>query len=232
MTIFLKIQKSKFCLSNQLQVTVRDAVNVSMNEVVYNNSGVDKTYLTDGLGTCAAIALFGDGSDFSTTFTHMSSESTEGDDIRKEEILNQMLRYVLKTTPLEKVKMFFSPSAVEEPHLVNFLGQWAKQQKIFYHKISKGGDSAVFNISKTGKALMLATSLKLQEMSTTNAHKKWGGKGVVIDTSCSKTVVNYSSEKNKKHLTKKNTFFSHATLLDSSSEKLFTNLRDNQAPTG
>ena len=213
MTILLKAQKSKFGSKNQLQVIVKNAVNILMDEVIFDNTGSDKTFITDGLATCSGIALYGDDSGFSSSFTHMSSESTPSDDIRKEQILFQMLEYVRKANPLERVKMIISPPAVEDNHLMYFLEQWAKKQKIFFHRLNKGGDSAVFHISKTGKALILSTSLSLQVMNTPKTVlKKWGGKGVVISASYSKDAGGYASEKNAKYLHQKNTVFSRNPL--------------------
>ena len=120
MTLILKVHKFKY-VSPQLLVWVDEAVNVAMNEVIYDDRPGAKTYITDALVTCVALAFYSTDKRFTTTFTHMSSASTVRDDQRKEEVLNQMLEYMLKSNSLSKIRILISPSTVKEQHLIDFL---------------------------------------------------------------------------------------------------------------
>lgn len=170
---------------------IKNAVNVGMDEVIYSK-GKNKTFITDGLATCAAVAICGSDSGCSTAFTHMSSEAAEKDDKRKEKILNEMLEYVLKNNSLSDVKLIISPSRIQEKHLISFILEWVKQKKIACSMVGTGGDSAVFNIDKEGCALMLSTSLQLNQ---DTSDKTWHGHGIIIGQSEGYPVV----EKQKKH---------------------------------
>ena len=219
MTLILKTKKSKFGTHEQLQVIVKGAVNVPMNEVAFDNSGGNKTFITDALATCAAIALYGNNIGFPTAFTHMSSESTPSDDQRKERVLDQMLEYILKTNSLAEIKLVISPPSIEEHYLINFIEQWAKNKKISYKKLSTGGDSAVFHRDETGKALMLTTSLTLKEMDKMKkTDKRWYGKGIVIATSCNQLEDDYnSSDRSTGGVFNRTTFFSYSKAFKSDS---------------
>jgi hypothetical protein len=224
MPLILKNQKSKFGSHNQLQIIVRGAVNVPMNDVVFDDNGANKTYITDGLATCAAVALYGENLSCTTAFTHMSSESTQNDDKRKELILNNMLEFNLKTNLLKQLRLIVSPSGVEESHLIHFIEQWAKNNKIPFQKISKGADSAVFNRDCTGKALMLATSLKLQEMDGAEKYSNhWKAKGFVI-AKCGHglEVDSYQLNKTKEPLFNGTTFFNCSNKRKKAPNKLTT----------
>jgi hypothetical protein len=202
MSLILKKKKFKLMAEEQCFAFVKKAVNVSMDEVIYNNSGTNKTFLTDGLATCAAVVMYGIDSGYSTAFTHMSSEATESDDKRKEKILNEMLEYVLKNNSLSAVRLIISPSRIPEKHLISFILEWVKKKNITCTLVEKGGDSAVFNMDKDGRVLMLSSSLKLrQEVSD----KTWHGYGVVIGKSESKVAV----EEQKRHVFFKNGLSSH-----------------------
>lgn len=216
MPIRLKVVHSRFSSHWQLRVLVSDAMNVLMNEIAYDDNCGDKTFLTDGLATCAAIVIYGEDPGCSMAFTHMSSESILSDDKRKENALNQMLEYVLKKNNLAHVKMIIYPPSIEEPHLIQFIEQWSKDTNIVSKKLSKGGDSAIFNIDTTGQALMLTTSLKLKKGDETkNTKNSWDGEGVVIAAAEHK-LRNDSCvvSKNKKRRATFNTFFSYAELIE------------------
>ncbi|HHR0740872.1 TPA: hypothetical protein ACS2XB_002882 [Legionella pneumophila] len=104
MTLILKMKKFKLMAKEQCFAFIKNAVNVGMDEVIYSN-GTNKTFITDGLATCAAVAIYGSDSGCSAAFTHMSSEASDKDDKRKETILNEMLEYVLKSNALSDVKL-------------------------------------------------------------------------------------------------------------------------------
>lgn len=178
MTLQLKIHQFKFAPATPL-VLVSNAVNVLMNEVVLDNTQQNKTYVTDALATCAAIAFCSSEAGFNMAFTHMSSAQSKVDDARKEAVLEQMLDFMLKTLPLPKVNMLIAPSTVPEPHLIRFITNWASQKGIKYELLQKGSDSAVFNIDDKGKPLMFSTSLNLKQHSS----NKWSGHGPVQDFS-------------------------------------------------
>ena len=95
MSITLKVHQFKHVPAKCLAF-VTDAVNVLMNEVVYDDKPGVKTFVTDALATCAAVAFFGADLGHTTVFTHMASASTAVDDVRKEDVLNQMLELLLK----------------------------------------------------------------------------------------------------------------------------------------
>lgn len=177
MPVTLKIHRFKV-VPAQCLAFVADAVNVAMNEVVHDDNPGIKTFVTDGLATCAAVAFGGSDLGHSTAFTHMSSASTTVDDLRKEEVLNQMLALVLKKNKLADIKLFVSPSTIKENHLVNFLIIWAKKKNIQLNLLSQGGDSAIFNIDDKGNPLMISTSLVAKAGEVTK-DKKWSGHGVV-----------------------------------------------------
>lgn len=222
MTLILKTQKSRFGLTDQLRVIIKGAVNVAMNEVAYDNNCGSKTFLTDALATCTAIAFYGNDPGFSTAFTHMSSASTPIDDQRKEKILDQMLAYVLKTNPLKQVRMVISPSSIEEYHLVNYIQKWAIGKNIICNKLIKGGDSAVFNIDEHGYGLMVATSLNVHEIIKDGIYKKCSGTGIVIATSNNKTTdCSDSVEKDISLIVNKSTFFSYSKIITSESSHSF-----------
>lgn len=192
MTLILRTKKLKLMDKEQCFAFIKNAVNVSMDDVIYNNVGTNKTFITDGLATCAAVVMYGSDSGCSTAFTHMSSEATEKDDKRKEKILNEMLEYVLKNNSLSGVKLIISPSRILEKHLIAFILEWAKQKKIACTMVKDGGDSAVFNVDEEGHVLMLSTSLQLKQEVT---DKSWHGYGVIIGQSEDNIVI----ESQKKH---------------------------------
>ncbi len=109
MSITLKVHQFKHVPAKCLAF-VTDAVNVLMNEVVYDDKPGVKTFVTDALATCAAVAFFGADLGHTTVFTHMASASTAVDDVRKEDVLNQMLELLLKKNKLPDIKLFVSPS--------------------------------------------------------------------------------------------------------------------------
>jgi hypothetical protein len=222
MTLILKTKRSKYSAHDQLQVIVTGAVNVVMNEIAYDNNAEGKTFITDGLVTCVAIALYGSDLGFSTVFTHMCSESTSTDDKRKEKVLNEMLEYILKINESAQVKMVIAPSSVEENHLIHFIEQWAKEKNITCSKLSKGGDSAVFNIDETGKALMLTTSLNLEQIDEIKrTSKSWNGKGIVIAASSNKLVSDFCALKHdQEDAFNHNTFFTDSQLNKADSAQL------------
>lgn len=221
MPLRLEVVQSKFSDHWQLRVLVSDAMNVLMNEVAYDHSHGNKTFLTDGLATCAAIALYGEDPGCSIAFTHMSSESTISDDQRKENTLNQMLEYVLKKNNLAQVKMIIYPPSIEEPHLIKFIEQWTKDKNITSKKLSKGGDSAIFNIDTMGKALMVTTSLNVKkpdEKEKTN--KGWAGDGVVITAAYHKLRDDDGIlTKDEKPRSTTNTFFGHEKLIEENQDQ-------------
>ncbi|KTD82964.1 hypothetical protein [Legionella waltersii] len=193
MTLILRKKKIKFLAKDQSIAFIKDAVNVSMDEVVYLK-GKNKTVITDGLATCAAVAFYGMNSDCSSAFTHMSNEASEKDDQRKEKILNDMLAFVLKNNSRLDVRLVISPSSIQDEHLISFISKWVVQKKLACRILDKGGDSAVFDIDKNGCVLMLSTSLNLKQ----NAFdKRWEGHGVVID----QTEGNIPIEMQKKRQT-------------------------------
>ncbi|HDS3846278.1 TPA: hypothetical protein QHY93_001925, partial [Legionella pneumophila] len=120
MTLILKMKKFKLMAKEQCFAFIKNAVNVGMDEVIYSN-GTNKTFITDGLATCAAVAIYGSDSGCSAAFTHMSSEASDKDDKRKETILNEMMEYVLKSNSLSDVKLIISPSRIQEKHLISFI---------------------------------------------------------------------------------------------------------------
>lgn len=190
MTLILKMKKFKLMAKEQCFAFIKNAVNVGMDEVIYSN-GTNKTFITDGLATCAAVAIYGSDSGCSAAFTHMSSEASDKDDKRKETILNEMLEYVLKSNALSDVKLIISPSRIQEKHLISFILEWVKQKNCLLHARNRG-DSAVFNIDKDGRALMLSTSLQLKQDAS---NKTWHGHGIIIGQSEGIPVI----EKQKKH---------------------------------
>ncbi|HAT8178691.1 TPA: hypothetical protein JA361_04275 [Legionella pneumophila] len=185
MTLILRVKKLKLMPKEQCFAFIKNAVNVGMDEVIYSN-GTNKTFITDGLATCAAVAIHGSDSGYSVAFTHMSSEATEMDDKRKEKILNEMLEYVLKSNLLSDIKLIISPSRIQEKHLISFILEWVKQKKIACTMVEKGGDSAVFNMDKEGRVLMLSTSLHLKQE---ESDKTWHGYGIIIGQIEGHTVV-------------------------------------------
>ncbi|HAT1597076.1 TPA: hypothetical protein ACQ53F_002318 [Legionella pneumophila] len=191
MTLILKMKKFKLMAKEQCFAFIKNAVNVGMDEVIYSK-GTNRTFITDGLATCAAVAIYGSDGDCSAAFTHMSSEATDKDDKRKEKILNEMLEYVLKSNALSNVKLIISPSRIQEKHLISFILEWVKQKKIACTMVAKGGDSAVFNMDEDGRVLMLSTSLQLKQDAS---DKTWHGHGIIIGQSEGNSVV----EKQKKH---------------------------------
>lgn len=66
MTLILRKKKSKLMDKTQCIAFIKNAINVSMDEVIYNNSGTNKTYITDGLATCVAVVLYGSDGGYST----------------------------------------------------------------------------------------------------------------------------------------------------------------------
>jgi hypothetical protein len=215
MTLILRKKKFKLLAKDQSIAFVKDAVNVSMDEVVYLN-GTSKTVITDGLATCAAVALYGINSGCSSAFTHMSDEVTEKDDRRKEKILNGMLEYVLKNNAGSDLRLIISPSRVLEMHLITFILNWAKQKQIVCSLLGKGGDSAVFDINQNGHVLMLSTSLILKQNAS---DKTCQGHGVVIDQAEGSVVVEAQK--------KRQTFFkderSPKIIMPSEAHKLVSN---------
>ncbi|HAT2056100.1 TPA: hypothetical protein JBB31_08380 [Legionella pneumophila subsp. pneumophila] len=191
MTLILKMKKFKLMAKEQCFAFIKNAVNVGMDEVIYSN-GTNKTFITDGLATCAAVAIYGSDSSCAAAFTHMSSEASDKDDKRKETILNEMLEYVLKSNSLSDVKLIISPSRIQEKHLISFILEWVKQKKIAYSLLETGGDSAVFNIDMDSRVLMLSTSLQLKQ---DVSDKTWHGHGIIIGQSEGIPVI----EKHKKH---------------------------------
>lgn len=190
MTLILKMKKFKLMAKEQCFAFIKNAVNVGMDEVIYSN-GTNKTFITDGLATCAAVAIYGSDSGCSAAFTHMSSEASDKDDKRKETILNEMLEYVLKSNSLSDVKLIISPSRIQEKHLISFILEWVKQ-KIAHSLLETGGDSAVFNIDMDSRVLMFSTSLQLKQ---DVSDKTWHGHGIIIGQSEGIPVI----EKHKKH---------------------------------
>jgi len=150
-----------------------------MNEVILDDRKNSKTYITDALVTCVAIAFCSTELGFTMAFTHMASATSVADDVRKENVLNQMLEYMLKTIPLVKIKMIVSTSTVQESHLISFILGWAGKKGIKYEVLTEGADSAVFNIDAKGNPLMISTSLRLKE----RGDKKWCGHGIIHDSS-------------------------------------------------
>lgn len=67
-----------------------------------------------------------------------------------------------------------------------------KAKKIAYSLLETGGDSAVFNIDKDSRVLMLSTSLQLKQ---DVSDKTWHGHGIIIGQSEGIPVI----EKQKKH---------------------------------
>lgn|SRR3990167_620578 len=139
------------------KVIVSQAVNVLMDEVLFQFQVGEKTFITDGLATCAAIAIYGGPPNYPVAFTHMSSASTTEDDQRKMEVLNHMLVRIKEASPDYPIKIVISPPASPEKHLMEFIENWSKSNEIELVELSLGGSSAVFNMNADGKVTMAST---------------------------------------------------------------------------
>ena len=120
MALKIKAHPSKF-ISNQNVAVINNAVYVAMNEVIFDDTKTSKLFSTDALATCIAIAFCSKEPGFTTAFTHMSSAKTVHDDLRKEIILNQMLKFVLHSLSNSKIQLIISPSTIPEPYLIHFI---------------------------------------------------------------------------------------------------------------
>ncbi|MCW8396836.1 hypothetical protein [Legionella sp. PATHC039] len=75
------MKKFKLMAKEQCFTFIKNAINIGMDKVIYSN-GTNKTFITDGLATCAAVAIYCSDSGCSATFTHMSSDASDKDDKR------------------------------------------------------------------------------------------------------------------------------------------------------
>lgn len=172
-------------ITMQQKAVIENAVNVAMNEVIKDDKETKKTFITDALATCSAIAFYSTAPGFTMAFTHMSSESTLDDDQRKKDILNEMLQFVLNTIDKSKLQMTISPSLVKDEHLVDFICNWAHTNEINY-LVLKGGDSAVFDINCNGKPHFVSTAT----LNYKEHQDGCFGHGVVLDSSNSQLNTN------------------------------------------
>ncbi|MDI1352578.1 MAG: hypothetical protein PSV35_07390 [bacterium] len=183
MAVTLKTIKFKYMSEKQYVAFVKNAINVPMDKIAFDECGKNKTFITDALATCIAVVMYGSKNNPSVAFSHLSSESTEVDDERKTKTLEQMLYFILTNNQLSDVKICIAPSNIKENHLISFILKWAETKKIEHHLMTIGGDSAVFHLDKNGHALMLTTSLKLNELDASHnepsAFTRCNGQGVV-----------------------------------------------------
>lgn len=184
MSMHIETYRCRF-IPMQHRAIVENAVNVAMNEVIKDDKETKKTFITDALATCSAIAFYSTAPGFTMAFTHMSSESTSDDDRRKKDILNEMLEFALNTIDKSKLQMTISPSFVKDEHLIDFICNWAHENQVNC-LVLKGGDSAIFDINCDGMPHFISTAT----LNYKEHQKGYFGHGIVLDSSNAQLNMN------------------------------------------